>query len=116
MTGRVPGPAERELVVDGQPARVVFDLLNAPRPEVDGFLHGYTSGFLAGEAVGFRRGYAACDVEIAVLQRRAARQVHALATLDPHVDHVVAVRRRQVEAAQRMDSQLAALGLRGEVA
>lgn len=41
-------PTEHEVVVDGQPARVVFDLLNAPLAEVNRFLQGYTSGFLAG--------------------------------------------------------------------
>ncbi len=93
-----------------------LDLATAPRAEFDAYVAGRHDGHLEGEAIGYRRGWLACNEEVAALQRWAARQVHAMATLDPHVDHVVAVRRRQVEAAQRMDSQLAALGLRREVA
>lgn len=99
MNGRV----EREVVVDGQTARVVFDLLNAPRAEVDGFLDGYQSGFLAGEAVGFARGYASCDEELSRLQRAAHRNVQAMARIEPHVDRERRRRERQVDAAQRRD-------------
>jgi len=50
------------------------------------FMTGYTSGYLAGESVGYARGYQACDDEIATLQRTAYEVVMRLAGLDPHAD------------------------------
>lgn len=101
MTGRAPRGVEREVVVDGQPARVFFDLLNAPRPEIDAYLAGRVDGYLEGEAVGYSRGWQACDDEISALQRAAHRFAQAAARCEPHV--VVEARRRdaQVDLAER---------------
>ncbi len=99
MTGRAAGPAERELVVDGQPARVVFDLVKAPRAEIDRFLQGYTSGFLAG----VERGRQLADDEANAAHHPAYRIVQAMARLEPHVDRERRRRERQADAAQRRD-------------
>lgn len=98
--------AERMVVVDGNPARVVFDLLNAPRAEIDAYLAGRVDGYLDGEAVGFALGYATCDEELSALQRAAHRNVQAAARLEPHADRVAGIRRRQVDAAQRHDENV----------
>ena len=94
-------PVEREVVVDGQPARVVFDLLNAPRAEIDAYLAGRVDGYLEGEAVGFARGYANCDEELSRLQRAAHRNVQAKARLSPHAVHEARRRDAQVTLAEQ---------------
>ncbi len=97
--------AERMVVVDGIPARVVFDLLNAPRAEIDAYLAGRVDGFVEGEAVGFARGYATCDEELSRLQRAAHRNVQAMARLEPHADREERRRARQVVAAESLARQ-----------
>lgn len=90
-----------EVVVDGEPARVVFDLMAAPRPEFAAYLAGRVDGYLDGEDVGYARGYAACDAELAAIQRAAHRVVRAMARLDPWEDAQRRRRQRQVEASER---------------
>ncbi len=105
---RPPAP---EFVVDGQPARLIFDaspfdVLNAPRPLLDAYLAGRLDGFLEGEQVGYARGYTTCDQELARLQRAAAKIVHGMARLPPWAQHVQDVRRRQIEACERINGRL----------
>ncbi len=90
-------------MVDGQPARVVFDLVGAPRAEVNAYLAGRVDGYLDGEAVGYTRGWQACDDEVSALQRAAHRVTQAIARMEPHADRVAGIQRRQVDAAQRHD-------------
>ncbi|WP_270888620.1 hypothetical protein [Pedococcus sp. 5OH_020] len=60
------------------------------------YLDGWLSGYVNGEAVGYDRGYVACDGEIATIQREAARIVHAMANIperDRAADEAAAERR-----------------------
>jgi hypothetical protein len=75
------------------------------RREFDIYLKGRLDGFLEGEAVGWKRGWADCDEEISHLQREAHRVVQFMARLEPWD---VAQRKRrtcQDEAAQRHAGQ-----------
>ena len=78
------------------------------------FKTGYTSGYLAGESVGYARGYQACDDEITTLQREAHRVVMIMAGLDSHADRERRRRVAQVEAARTHASD--ARAFRDEVA
>ncbi len=53
----------------------MIDIIALSRAEMDAFLAGVEHGY----AVGWEAGYAACDAELAALQRAAVRNVHALA-------------------------------------
>lgn len=88
--------AER-MVGDGNPARV-FDIVGAPRSEVDRFLQGYTSGFLAG----VERGRQLADDEANAAHQPAYRVVQAMARLEPHADSEGRRRARQVAAAESL--------------
>lgn len=70
-------PTLLDVVVDGEPARVVLDLVTADSVTRQAFWDGFTSGYSAGYDVG----YAAADEEIGTLQVESARIVHALAGL-----------------------------------
>ena len=72
--------------------------LAALRPrERDLWMDGYQWGRTSGLDDGWQRGYAACDNEIATLQRTAAEIVHKMAGL-PEVDpHESRQRRRRID-------------------
>lgn len=93
--------AERMVVVDGNPARVVFDLVGAPRAEVNAYLAGRVDGYLDGEAVGYTRGWQACDDEVSSLQRAAHCNVQAMAKILPHEERERRRHERQLDAAER---------------
>lgn len=93
--------AERKVVVDGAPARVVFDLATAPRAVFDAYVAGRHDGHLEGEAVGFRRGWRACDDEISALQRAAHRVARAMSRIEPHAEREERRREREVDLAER---------------
>ena len=72
-----------------------FDLLAAPACCRSAFFDGFTYGRAEGLSEGYRRGYAACDDEISMLQREAARIVHALSEA-PERDHAADEARAEV--------------------
>jgi len=59
------------------------DLLELTPAELDCFLAGVVHGYLEGAHNGYHQGRRDADQEAAVLQRRAAKIVHALARIDP---------------------------------
>ncbi len=63
------------------------DLLELTPTELDCFLAGVVHGYLEGAHNGYHQGRHDADQEAAVLQRRAAKIVHALARIDPHPGH-----------------------------
>jgi hypothetical protein len=73
------------------------DLVSLPPAERRLWWDGYTWGRVHGLEDGYQRGYAACDAEIASLQREAARVVHLVAGIPPHQD--AQERRRDAEKA-----------------
>jgi hypothetical protein len=60
------------------------DLATLSQRELDVFMAGMLSGYLEGETAGYTRGREAAEVELAAIQRAAARVVHAMARLEPH--------------------------------
>ena len=84
----------------------VFDLGNAPIDLLNAFLAGYEAGVSWGLDEGYRRGYAACDAEIAGLQRRAVAIVHGLASVPPFGTRTERLARME-RAAERIKAELA---------
>ena len=77
------------MVADSADGLVTADGRVMTAREWRGFLDGY-------QAVGYDRGYAACDAELATIQREAARIAHAMAELperDREADKAAAARR-----------------------
>jgi hypothetical protein len=77
-------------------SRDPLNLLTLTRRELDVYNEGRLDGYLEGEDVGYRRGYAACDEEIARLQRAAVAVVHRLARIPTHAE--AQERRRNAES------------------
>jgi len=78
-----------------------FDIVSATRREFAAYLAGRVDGLIEGGALGYARGWQACDEEIAALQRAAHRVTQAVAQLDPWPVAQQKRRGRQVEAADR---------------
>ena len=83
-----------------------FDVTTASSAEFDAFTAGYEAGLAWGLQEGHRRGYAACDADLAALQRQAMRNVHGAARLPIQTPEVLTLSpddARQWHAQRRAD-------------
>ena len=79
-------------------SRPSIDLVHGPACCIAAFLEGRTYGRAEGLTEGYRRGYDACDQEIASLQRAAAMVVWSMANL-PERDAGADAERARLRAA-----------------